>query len=111
MGWEDSPGEGSGDPLQYSGLEKSMACRVHEVAKSQTQLSDFHFHLDVWTVVLSVFKRRVLKCLPSTGTWHEVFRSDNLTNSFIFMHHRPPASHLQLVTGSMPLMQITLENQ
>ena len=26
LGWEDSPGEGKGNPLQYSGLEKSMNC-------------------------------------------------------------------------------------
>ena len=38
-----SPGEGKGYPLQYSGLEKSMDCIVHGVAKSQTRLSDFHF--------------------------------------------------------------------
>ena len=39
-----SAGEGIGDPLPYSGLENSMDCIVHGVAKSQTQLSDFHFH-------------------------------------------------------------------
>ena len=39
-----SPGEGKGYPLQYSSLENSMDCIVHGVAKSQTQLSDFHFH-------------------------------------------------------------------
>ena len=38
-------GEGNGNPLQYSCLENSMdrgACQaiVHEVTKSQTQLSD-----------------------------------------------------------------------
>ena len=38
-----SPGEGQGEPLQYSGLENSMDCIVHEVAKSWTQQSDFHF--------------------------------------------------------------------
>ena len=27
-------GEGKGYPLQYSGLETSMDCRVHEVAES-----------------------------------------------------------------------------
>ena len=37
-----SAGEGNGYPLQYSGLENSMDCIVHGVAKSQTQLSDFH---------------------------------------------------------------------
>ena len=40
-----SPGEGKDYPLQYSGLENSMDCIVHGVAKSQTQLSDFHFPL------------------------------------------------------------------
>ena len=38
-----SPGEGKGYPLQYSGLENSMDCIVHGVAKSQTRLSNFHF--------------------------------------------------------------------
>ena len=39
LGWEDPPGEGNGYPLQYSVLEESMDCVVHEVAQSQTQLS------------------------------------------------------------------------
>ena len=38
-----SPGEGKTYPLQYSGLENSMDCLIHAVAKSQTWLSDFHF--------------------------------------------------------------------
>ena len=38
-----SPGGGKGYPLQYSGLENSMDCIVHGVAKSWTQLSNFHF--------------------------------------------------------------------
>ena len=37
-----SPGKGKGYPLQYSGLENSMDCTVHGVAKSWTRLSDFH---------------------------------------------------------------------
>jgi len=37
-------GEGNSYPLQYSGLENSMDCIVHGVAKSQTQLNDFDFH-------------------------------------------------------------------
>ena len=40
-----SPGEGNGDPLQYSSLENPMdggawRATVHGVAKSQTRLSD-----------------------------------------------------------------------
>ena len=38
-----SPGEGNGNLLQYFCLENSMDCIVHGVAKSWTQLSDFHF--------------------------------------------------------------------
>ena len=38
-----SPGEGNGNPLQNSGLENSMDGIVHGVAKTWTQLSDFHF--------------------------------------------------------------------
>ena len=49
-----SPGEGKGSPLQYSGLENSRDCTVHGVAKSQTRLSDFHFH---FLLTLSDFRR------------------------------------------------------
>ena len=42
-----SPGEGKGYPVQCSGLENSMDCIVHGVAKSRTQLSDCHFHFTV----------------------------------------------------------------
>ena len=42
-----SPGEWKGYPLQYSGLENSMDCTVHGVAKSWTRLSDFHFNLSL----------------------------------------------------------------
>ena len=35
-----SPGEGKGYPLQHPGLDYT----VHGVTKSQTLLSDFHFH-------------------------------------------------------------------
>ena len=43
-----SPGEGNGNPLQYSCLENPMDrgawwATVHGVAKSQTRLSDFTF--------------------------------------------------------------------
>ena len=36
------PREGKGYPFQYFGLENSMECIVHGIAKSWTQLSDFH---------------------------------------------------------------------
>ena len=44
-----SPGEGNGNPLQYSCLENPMdggawLATVHGVAKSRTRLSDFTTH-------------------------------------------------------------------
>ena len=41
-----SPGEGKGCPLQYSGLENSMAYIDLGVAKSRIRLSGFHFHFE-----------------------------------------------------------------
>ena len=48
LGWEDPPGEGDGNPFQYSCPEKSMdrevwRAIVHGVEKSWTQLSDYTF--------------------------------------------------------------------
>ena len=47
-GFRRSPGEGNGNPLQYSCLENPMDrgswwSIVHRVAKSRTQLSNFTF--------------------------------------------------------------------
>ena len=52
-GLERFPGEGNGNPLQYSCLENSMdrgawQATVRGVTKSQTRLSDYHFHFQVW---------------------------------------------------------------
>ena len=46
-----SSGEGKDYPLQYSGLENSMNCIGHGVAKSRTRLSDFHF--GTFTIIYS----------------------------------------------------------
>ena len=51
LGGEDSPGEGSGNPLQYSCLENPMDgeawwATVHGVTKSRTRLSDFTHSLE-----------------------------------------------------------------
>ena len=42
LGWEDPPE--TGKALQYSGLDNSIDCIVHGVAKSQTRQNNFHFH-------------------------------------------------------------------
>ena len=55
-GLERSPGEGTGNLLQYSCLENSMArgawrAIVHEIIKSQTQLST-HTHTHTHTLII-----------------------------------------------------------
>ena len=47
-----SPGEGKDFLLQYSGLENSMDCIVHGVAKSWARLSDFHLGILVVIITL-----------------------------------------------------------
>ena len=49
-----SSGEGKCHSLQYSSLENSIDCIVHGVAKSWTQVSNFHFHFQgLWLQVIS----------------------------------------------------------
>ena len=55
-----SPGEGKGYPLQYSGLENSMDCVVHRLAKSQTRPSNFDF---TCTFVMGPEQRRIQYCI------------------------------------------------
>ena len=61
-----SPGEEKGYPFQYSGLENSMDCIVQGVAKSQTQLNNFHFS----TLYLSLAKRKLGKAEIPTSYSH-----------------------------------------
>ena len=58
-----SPGEGNGNPLQYSCLENPMDggawwATVHGVAKSRTQLSNFTF---TFTFTLNIQLCRLVK--------------------------------------------------
>ena len=69
-----SPGEGKGYSLQYSGLENSMDYTAHGLTKSQTPLSDFHFHFpgDLYTH-LEKFERHCLRVNAPQNTrfWFE----------------------------------------
>ena len=54
------PGEGNGNPLQYYCLENPMdraawQATVHGITKSQTRLSDFHFHFSLSDVYVRSF--------------------------------------------------------
>ena len=59
-----SPGEGSGNLLQYSCLENSMDgeawwATVHGVTKSQTQLSDFtSLHIYTEAIIAQLVKKQ-----------------------------------------------------
>ena len=58
LGREHLPGEGNGNPLQYSCLENPMDggawwATVHGVAKSQTLLSDFTYLQSLEQITIS----------------------------------------------------------
>ena len=68
------PGEGNGYLLQYSCLENPMDrgawwATVHGVAKSQTQLSDFHFHMFT-AGFFTVGKPKSIQ--PSPASWPRI---------------------------------------
>ena len=66
LGSGSSPGEGNGNPLQYSCLENPMDgeawwATVHGVTKSWTQLSDFTFHFHI-KALYRPLKKALEKC-------------------------------------------------
>ena len=68
-----SPGEGKGYTLQYSGLEESVDCTVHAVTKSQTRLSDFHFHFCMkCSLGISSFLEEKIQVLPISSLSHSI---------------------------------------
>ena len=81
-----SPGEGKGYPLQYSGLENSKDCTVHGVAKSQTQLSNFHFWRRKWqpTPVLLPGKLHGQRSLVGYSQWD---RKESYMTEQLHFHH------------------------
>ena len=62
--------EGSGYQLQYSDLENSMDCIIHGVTKSQTQLSNYNFH-----VLLQSLSRVKPQCTRSLGSSATTWKS------------------------------------
>ena len=99
------PGEGKGYPLQYFGLENSMDCIVHGVAKSRMWLSDFHF--SVLGTVLASCRRDSQS--PAHGAymtypWHE----HPFPVSLIAFTVTPPKSsiisYLKLVFSFKPVL-------
>ena len=76
-GFERPPGEGKGYPLQYSSLENSMDSTVHGVAKNQTWLSDFHFHIHTKIVIqLRQSKRMIASQSLKGNRWMNLLPSE-----------------------------------
>ena len=60
-----SPGEGKGYPLQCSGLENSMDCMAHGVAKSQTQWMTLTLTFHSWAKETGILNDTVSHRSPS----------------------------------------------
>ena len=71
-GLRRSPEEGKRYPLQYSGLDNSMDCIVHGVAKSRTRLSDFHFQAHPRPNLLPFGKKGLKSLTQHSGTEHQL---------------------------------------
>ena len=90
------PGEGNGCPLQYSGLENSTDCIVHEIAKSQTRLSNFHINTHMYT-----------------AKWRDVIKKGSIANLNCLglrgKASQASALRVRLPLGSGPRMQAVRE--
>ena len=68
-----SAGEMIGSPLQYSGQENSMDCIVHGVVKSRTRVSDFHWHMLVVQLCLTLCNP--MDCSPPGSSIHWILQT------------------------------------
>ena len=62
LDWEDPLEKGKATHSRNSGLVNSMDCILHGVTKSQTQLSDFHFH---FSLSLTLCQTNVISTIPT----------------------------------------------
>ena len=100
-----SPGEGKGYPLQYSGLENPMDCIVHGVTKSQTQLSDFHFHFPSeleWWLIHGDGREETSRISSCESESHSVM-SDSLPSHGLYSPWNSPGQNTGV--GSLSLLQ------
>ena len=87
LGLGRSPKEAKGYPLQYSGLKNSMDCIVHEVAKSWTQLSTFHFTPFCW-LWIKLGKDLCFKVYPGFVSirYGKTYKSGNEYHKEVYTH-------------------------
>ena len=87
-----SPGEVVGYTLQYPGLENSRT--VHGVAKSRTQLSDFHVtFLSDAQIILDIPREPLQADLYVLLTFFFFYLTRYTRLIFIFPYHSPEISH------------------
>ena len=82
------PGEGNGNPLQYSCLEISMNRRaswatVHGVTKNQIQLSDCHFCL----LSVGIMKNKKPRCEDGLTPWRQRIQRKTLLQKYVSHNH------------------------
>ena len=84
-GLERFPGEGNSYLLQYSGLENSIDCTIHGIAKNWTRLSDFHTHLFLTSLSHPqshphslLFRLTRLRLWVGNHSWLQVFEKWNI---------------------------------
>ena len=100
-----SPGEGNGNPLQYSCLENpndrgAWQAIVHGVANSWTRLNDFTFFFRVWKLTTldiikdfcivssQIFSGWIFKCLRVSYPWMLSFQGrKGKINFVIYFYH------------------------
>ena len=90
-GWGRSPGEGNGNPLQYSCLENPMDrgawwATVHGVAKNQTRLSDWICMYMHWVGILSSEQEADTFTLKSKGLLEKRCRTGITTVLLVIIH-------------------------
>ena len=100
-----SPGEGKGYPLQYSGLENSMDCIVHEVAKSQIRLSDWvHTCTDVQKSCINTAINPYIHTVYQIHQFHHIFKNHTcfVLSVSLFFFSEPFESKLQILCSLTP---------
>ena len=96
-----SPGEEKGYPLPYPGLENSMDCIVHGVAKSQRGLSDFHFRHSAFFMVQLSHPYMATGKTTALTIWTFVSKVMSLFFFFLFVHHhrKDIMKNIQILKG------------
>ena len=89
-GWGRSPGEGNSYPLRYSCLENSIdrgtrLATIHRVTKSQTRLSDEHFHS--YFTLCSVLHPSVWQPVAARSSFSRLYNNPVVWLYHIFFIH------------------------